>query len=235
MTPQTETIVAVTDLSNVELIARALRVKNSEFHPTLDAIVANSRDAVPGAQYAGLILLDRGRLIPQTTIGAPPAELDVLQQQLGTGPCFDAARDQEPVRILDVKEETRWPDVCRRASELGVASMLCMPLWVDAQCLGTLSLYFGTRVEFERRHEQAVSVYAALAALALADAQRMEQMQTALANRDVIGQAKGILMERHHLRADEAFAMLSASSQHVNTKLVAVAAHLADTGELPDA
>jgi AmiR/NasT family two-component response regulator len=71
-----------------------------------------------------------------------------------------------------------------------------------------------------------------LAALALADALRAEQMRAAVVNRDLIGQAKGILMERHRITANAAFALLAEASQHHNVKLVEVAARLVESGEL---
>ena len=55
-----------------------------------------------------------------------------------------------------------------------------------------------------------------------------------MATRDVIGQAKGVLMERHRVTADEAFAMLKQESQRVNRKLVDVAEMVATSGALPD-
>ncbi|MGB3954190.1 MAG: ANTAR domain-containing protein [Brooklawnia sp.] len=50
--------------------------------------------------------------------------------------------------------------------------------------------------------------------------------------RDVIGQAKGILMERMKIPPDRAFDVLRSSSQHLNLKLREVARRLAETGEL---
>jgi AmiR/NasT family two-component response regulator len=75
-------------------------------------------------------------------------------------------------------------------------------------------------------------LFATLAAIALAEAQRTGQLHTALGNRDLIGQAKAILMERHRMTADAAFGYLSQASQDVNMKLTAVAQHLVETGEL---
>jgi AmiR/NasT family two-component response regulator len=60
-------------------------------------------------------------------------------------------------------------------------------------------------------------------------------LERAIASRDVIGQAKGILMERHRISADEAFERLKAASQHQNRKLAALAEELADTGQWPPA
>jgi AmiR/NasT family two-component response regulator len=55
---------------------------------------------------------------------------------------------------------------------------------------------------------------------------------TALDSREMIGQAKGILMERYKITGVEAFGLLVASSQAVNRKLRDVAEHLVTTGEL---
>lgn len=55
----------------------------------------------------------------------------------------------------------------------------------------------------------------------------VDQLQEALASRDVIGQAKGVLMERHGIGADAAFACLVRISQTTNTKLRSVAEAIA--------
>ncbi|THJ68799.1 ANTAR domain-containing protein [Arthrobacter echini] len=57
------------------------------------------------------------------------------------------------------------------------------------------------------------------------------QLQQSVASRDIIGQAKGILMERHKISADTAFVLLQNQSSRRNRKLVEVAAELIHTGE----
>ena len=59
-----------------------------------------------------------------------------------------------------------------------------------------------------------------------------DRIDRALRNRDLIGQAKGILMSRHGVSADAAFEMLRTRSQHTNCKLVAVAEQVVETGSL---
>ena len=76
-------------------------------------------------------------------------------------------------------------------------------------------------------------VVAAHAAVALAAAQHEQHLHTALAHRDIIGQAKGIVMERVHLDADQAFTLLSRLSQEENTKLHDVAARIAAEASTP--
>ena len=61
----------------------------------------------------------------------------------------------------------------------------------------------------------------------------VQSLKQALVTRDVIGQAKGILMERYRITADEAFDRLRVASQHLNRKVHDLAVDLAGTGQWP--
>lgn len=65
-----------------------------------------------------------------------------------------------------------------------------------------------------------------------AQAKKIDQLQQALITRDMIGQAKGILMERHRITAEQAFTMLVRASQDSNTKLISVVGRLVHTGTI---
>jgi GAF domain-containing protein len=218
---------------SLEILARALHVKNAELEPTLEAIASTAVTMLSPARYAALTVLSRGELIPRASTGEPPLLLDRLQQKLGDGPCIHAAKHQSVFRIEDTDEDDRWPEFCAEAARLEVRSMLCVPLWIDERGLGALSLYADQAAAFSDPHERVAVLLATFAALALAEAQRAGQMQDALGNRDIIGQAKGILMERHHIAADAAFAVLSRVSQAENRKLAEVARCFVETGDLP--
>jgi GAF domain-containing protein len=218
---------------SLEILARALHVRNAELQPTLDAIASAAVSMLSPARYAGLTVFSRGELIPRASAGGPPLLLDRLQQGLGDGPCASAARDQSAVLIDDTRQDQRWPVFCTEAARLNVRSMLCVPLWVHERCLGALSLYSGQAAAFSDLHERVATLLATFAALALAEAQRAGQMHDALGNRDVIGQAKGILMERYGVTADAAFGVLSRVSQAENMKLAEIARRLVETGKLP--
>jgi GAF domain-containing protein len=220
---------------SLEILARALHVKDAELQPTLQAIVSTAVSMLSPARHAGLIIISRGELIPRASVGEPPLLLDRLQQQLGEGPCISAARHQSVFRIEDTRQDQRWPQFSTEAARLHVRSMLCVPLRAHERCLGALSLYADQAAAFTELHERVTTLLATFAALALAEAQRAEQMHDALGNRDVIGQAKGILMERHRITADAAFAVLARVSQAENTKVAEIARRLARTGELPAA
>ncbi len=220
---------------SVEVLARALHVRDAQLQPTLDAIVSAAASTLNAGRDAGLILLEHGRLVPQATSGRAPLYLDLQQQQAGEGPCIEAARQQAVIRIDDTRSDPRWPGFMAEAVKYRVLSQLCIPLWVDERCLGTLSLYAGDPSAFTALDERITAMFATMAALALADALRVVQMRAAVVNRDLIGQAKGILMERHRITADAAFALLAGASQRRNVKLTEVAADLVETGELAGA
>jgi GAF domain-containing protein len=216
----------------LDVLARALHVKNAELQPTLDAIVTGAVSTIPAASDAGLILVQHRELVPQSTTGNPPHLLDLLQQKIRSGPCLETAQSQTVVRVDNTGRDARWPEFMDKAVSLGVCSMLCVPLWVDERTLGALSLYSDRPMSFRAPDEQTVNLFATLAALALAGAQRAEQLQSALRNREIIGQAKGVLIERLRVTEDAAFVLLAQASQNQNRKLVTVAQHLVDTGEL---
>jgi len=234
-TSDQEHLTEISDLNirSLDILARALHVKSAELEPTLQAIVSTAVRMLSPARYAGLIIFSRGELIPQASTDRVPLLLDHLQQKLGDGPCVNAAQHQSIVQIDDTRQDGRWPEFAADAASLGVRSMLCVPLSVDERCLGALSLYADQAAAFTDLHERVTSLLATFAALALAEAQRADQLTAALINRDVIGQAKGILMERHRITADAAFGYLTRVSQAENTKLAAIAAQLVATGELP--
>jgi AmiR/NasT family two-component response regulator len=72
------------------------------------------------------------------------------------------------------------------------------------------------------------------AAIALSGAEHEETLRAGMTNRDVIGQAKGILMERYKLTADTAFGVLVRTSSLTNRKLRDIADELTATGQLPE-
>ena len=74
--------------------------------------------------------------------------------------------------------------------------------------------------------EETALTLAAHAAIGLANARRGDELQSALASRDIIGQAKGILMERFNVPVGAAFTMLTKLSQELNIPLYEVARKL---------
>ncbi len=212
-------------------LARSLESERG-LEATLDAMVAAAIGTIPGARYAGLTVV-RGRRAVETRAASDDLVrwVDRLQHETGQGPCLDAAYEQQTIRVSNLALDDRWPDFTARVAELGVRSMLSIQLFVAHDNLGALNLYSPEADAFGDESEQVGLLFAAHAAVAMAGAQQRDDMDRAIFVRDVIGQAKGILMERYRLTADHAFALLVQASQHTNTKLAQIARTVAETGQ----
>jgi hypothetical protein len=76
---------------------------------------------------------------------------------------------------------------------------------------------------FDDSARTVAGLFGVQAGLLIYGATHAAQMSRALNSRDVIGQAKGIVMERFGVEGDQAFEMLVRSSQDSNIKLVDIA------------
>jgi GAF domain-containing protein len=190
---------------------------------TLEAIVSAAVDIVPGASWAGISLASRRKVTPEIRVHDVAARLDRLQTDLREGPALSVLRERHTVLIDDLATETRWPSFTSTALTLGVHSLLSFRLFVVGESLGVLELYGATAHAFTSESVVIGEVFAQHAAVAMAGAASTEQMQSALATRDVIGQAKGMLMQRDGLTGLQAFATLTRASQETNIRLVDVA------------
>ena len=199
----------------------------------LDVIVAAAVETVPGAEEASISLAQRGRrVVSAAATGDVSRRFDDLQTETRQGPCMDAMYEQETIRVDDLPSAQRWPELARRAGEVGVASMLCVQLFVAGDDLGALNLLARRPGAFTDESERIGLLFASHAAVAVAQAQKVNHLGAALASRDVIGQAKGVLMERYKVTPDQAFALLARVSQETNRKLHEVAEYLTHTGAL---
>jgi putative methionine-R-sulfoxide reductase with GAF domain len=195
-------------------------------------IAAAAVTEIPGAQHAGITLVTGKDLSTPAATGEVVMQVDRIQYATGQGPCLDAARHHETVRCDDMRAEGRWPRFADRIAALGVLSMLSFQLFVQDDTFGALNIYSAAAGAFGDGSESTGMLLASHAALAMTAARTRAGLLTAVDTRDLIGQAKGILIERYKIPGVEAFGLLVASSQAVNRKLRDVAEHLVATGEL---
>jgi GAF domain-containing protein len=214
-------------------LAQRLQEQHGDVEGTLQAITTAAVRTVPHADECGITyVIGRSTLEPRAWTGELPRAVDALQERLGQGPCVDAVRNHKVVRVDDVRSDDRWPEFAQAASGLGVGSMLCFQLFVEGDHLGAMNMYSRTPRAFDDESVDIGLLFASHAAVALAGAEHEEHLREAVATRDLIGQAKGILMERYKLTAVEAFSLLVTASNTTNHKLREVAEELATTGEM---
>ena len=200
---------------------------------TLDRIVEAALTMIPGAQEGSVNLVAaRRRVTSAAASGELPRLADALQTEVGEGSCLDAIFQHRTVSVPDMVTERRWPAFATRAAHLGAGSMLAFQLYVSGDNLGALNLHAGHPDAFTDQSERIGIPFAVHAAVALSTVRRSERQQEAMASRNAIGQAQGILMERHRITAAQAFDRLTAASQATNVKLRDVAEELARSGHL---
>lgn len=200
----------------------------------IDAAVA----VVPGTDLASVTLVrpDGSYSTPTADAGnhGLATQLDELQYTHGEGPCLQATRTPGPGVVCsdDLTTEPTWPGFGPAAAKLGVRSVLATGMFPDADPprLGALNLYSYHQAGFAAAAHGPALLLAAHAAAALATTEALTaaeletaQLREALHTRDVIGQAKGILMRERGYTAEQAFGELITLSQHLNIKLVELA------------
>lgn len=191
--------------------------------------------AIPGADGAGLTLLENDR---QDTIVATAefvSTVDDIQYGIGEGPCIAAARDGQTVRSGSLGGDPRWPRFGGAVARLGVHSVVSLPLVTPDGVVGAMNVYARAKNAFDDRASELGEIFAAPAAIAVQNAQILAQakrlsvrLQAALENRGVIDRAIGIMMSRSGSTEEEALDRLRALSQQEHHKLSEVARQIVD-------
>ena len=160
------------------------------------------------------------------------AHMQALQLELGEGPGFEAVATGLPVISDDVEGDARWPAYARAAAARGLHTQLSLPLLWEDRALGALSLYWTEPHLLDAATLTLAQGFAAQTAAVVGLAREREHLTYALKSRQIIGNAVGVLMERHHMGAAAAFTVLQRISQDSNTKLRDVAEQFLSTGQL---
>jgi hypothetical protein len=156
--------------------------------------------------------------------------LDEIQQRHEEGPCLSAAWEQRVMHIANIEREKRWPSYCRDAiRETPVRSIMSFQLFADKDNMGALNFYADEPGLLDADAAETGLIVATHIAVAWSMVRRDEQFRSALATRDIIGQAKGMVMERFKIDAVQAFELLKRLSQSSNTPLMAVARQLVES------
>lgn len=200
---------------------------------TLTEIAEFAVAAIPGAEGAGLTMLEDDR--PQTVVASAPfvRAVDDVQYGLDEGPCLLAVETRRTQTSGSLGGEPRWPRFGPRVGRMGVHSVLSLPLLLSEQVVGALNIYARPKDAFGDEAVRIGELFAVPAAVSvhnsqvLARSQRLAgQFEQALSSRATIDQAIGVLMSRTGADPQEAFGRLREMSQSQHLKLNEVAATL---------
>jgi GAF domain-containing protein len=180
-----------------------------------------------------------GRSSTVAASGPLALQLDLAQYAQDAGPCLDAARSGQVVEVLDTSIDERWQPFPQLAAEQGCRGILSFPLPPQELITGGLNVYARTSEPLDERTRDLAARFAAYAVVPVSNmylyesaVERAGHLRAALDSRAVIDQAKGILMERFKLSADQAFSALAQVSMETNTKVHDIAEQFVQTGQL---
>jgi hypothetical protein len=217
-------------VTSLRMAARDLMAKRSilDLDETLGQIVVAAVQTVPGADSGGISFTEDGVVSSRNPTTPLVTDLDQLQTELYEGPCItaiDEPADDGVVLAQDLAGEDagRWPRFAPHAVDAGYRAILSTQLTADKSMRAALNLYAREPCAFDQEARRTAGLFGVQAAILLYGHEHVGHLQRAVDSRDVIGQAKGILMERFTVSDDEAFQMLVRSSQETNMKLVDVA------------
>lgn len=204
-------------------------------------IAESAVSTLDGCGMASITLSGPAGYTTAASTHAAALDVDLAQYQSGEGPSLDAV--DAPQVYASSFPDDRWPTLGSRPTESGVHSAVSYHLVAASPASagpaeGALNAYGLDEDAFDdvaREIGFVLAVHATAAVRAIAQrasGDASTDLRQALMSRDVIGQAKGILMERLRVTPDDAFDILRRSSQGLNLKLREVAQRLAETGHL---
>jgi GAF domain-containing protein len=197
-----------------------------------DTVIAelaeNAAVEIPGAQYAGVSVTRNAKHVDTPAATHKwPILLDEIQQRHREGPCLTAAWEEKTIHVADLETDDRFPLYRRDVLEqTPIRSIMAFQLFIADETMGALNVYAEQPHAFGQETRLIGAIFAAYSSVVWNAARRDEQFQRALASRDVIGQAKGMIMERYGVDAVQAFELLRKLSQDSNVPLIQIATEL---------
>src|SRR5207248_2342076 len=217
-----------THLRIAELVQELHSRPDTDSDTVLAELVEHAAIEIPGAQYAGVTVTRNSKHIDTPAATHKwPILLDEIQQRHREGPCLTAAWEEKIIHVANLETDDRFPLYRRDTLEqTPIRSIMAFQMFIAGETLGALNVYADRPNAFGQASRDIGLIFAAHTAVAWNSARRDEQFKRALASRDTIGQAKGMIMERYGVDAVQAFDVLRKLSQDSTVPLVQVATEL---------
>jgi transcriptional regulator with GAF, ATPase, and Fis domain len=234
--------VTVSDPAGVEgthlRIAEIVQQLHSRPDTDSDTVIAELAEhaavEIPGAEYAGVTITRNAKHIDTPAATHKwPILLDEIQQRHREGPCLTAAWEEKIIHVADLEADDRFPLYRQDGLDrTPIRSVMAFQMFIADERMGALNVYAEEPHAFGQESRDIGLIFAAHSSVAWNSARRDEQFKRALASRDTIGQAKGMIMERYGVDAVQAFEVLRKLSQDSNVPLVQVATELVTKAQL---
>ena len=219
-------------------------VTEQSMEATLKQVLEMACAALPGGHEGGITLLTAAGPSTAAATSGMALRVDRTQYAATGGPCLDAYRRQEVLRIDSTATDRRWPEFAAAAAAEGLASTLSVPLVVGGDGLGALTIYCHTEYGFPAADERLAVLLGSCASVAVSNARAYwrvaklaDQLEQALATRGAVDQATGVLIALHRCSAEHAGHLLAAAAQRHRLTILEVATDLVQrtSGQPPPA
>jgi GAF domain-containing protein len=189
------------------------------------------------ASGCGIMLSDaEGKLAFAAASDEGVVRVELHQERVSEGACHDAFKRNELVIIEDIRTGgNEWPGYRDRVLDAGLHAVLGVPMNAVGRTIGVVNVYRQVPGPWSDADVEAAQILTAVGAGYVVHANDLraqhdltDNLQAAIASRDLIGQAKGIIMEREDVDAEHAFTLLRTLSQRENRKLRDIAQMVID-------
>lgn len=219
-----------TQKSNDVPTARLGSLLATQADDTLSWVTHAALDMLESVDYVSISTVGRAGI--ESTVGStdPLAfKADLLQYELGQGPCLNAASGEAMAQSADLAHDPTWPDYGPQAAQLGMRSQLALRISSSGATIGSLNLYSTRAGGFDETTIVRAQRLAGQAGTALEMTRMAGDLSRVLASRSHIAQATGLLMARHQWTSQQAFDHMVNLSQDKNVKLREIARDLVET------
>jgi len=213
-------------------IAQSLYERKAADGSVVAELVEYAAAELPGVDYANVTVASRRYDVDTPAATHPSAvTLDEIQHRYREGPCLSAWR-RTTIDVKDLETETRWPRFRAEAlASTPTRSIMGFQLFAGNKTMGSLNVFAERPNAFDERTRNLGMLFATHSALVWDAARREREFREALASRDIIGQAKGMIMERYTINAEQAFELLRRLSHDTGTAVAQVAVQIVESAQ----
>jgi len=173
---------------------------------------------IMNSKISSLMLLDpeKKELVVRATQSISEAYNKKPNIKLGEGIAGMVARENKPICVLDVKEDSRYlnQDIAKKE---GLCSLASVPMVVKGRVIGVLNCYTSKKHAFTKHELQLLGVLADQAAVAIENAEldmRARSAEEALLTRKLVERAKDILSQEANILPSEAYRLIQKQSMN---------------------
>lgn len=226
-------------LKQIEAISKVANLITSGLYmEELLRLIVRVTAEVMNSKISSLMVLDpeRKELVVRATQSISEAYNKKPNIKLGEGIAGIVAKENKPVCVLDIKEDSRYlnRDIAKKE---GLCSLASVPMAVKGRVIGVLNCYTSKKHKFTKPELDVLTALANQAAVAIENAEldmRARSAEEALHTRKLIERAKEILSQEANILPSEAYRLIQKQSMDTRKSMREIAEAIVLAREIKD-